>query len=212
MLKRYIGYILVTVIAVVAVVISAVDKMVTVATKGQLYSDVARVPKNKVGLLLGTSKYKDKARHIINPYYQNRIDAAVELYMAGKIDYIIVSGDNSSVYYNEPELMRNDLIAQGVPAKKIILDNAGFRTLDSVLRCRDIFGQTSVTIISQEFHNKRAVYIANHKEIAAVAFNAADGDAYWTIQWREKMARIKMMIDLVVDKKAKIYGAPLPIK
>ena len=156
MLKRYIGYILVTVIAVVAVVISAVDKMVTVATKGQLYSDVARVPKNKVGLLLGTSKYKDKARHIINPYYQNRIDAAVELYMAGKIDYIIVSGDNSSVYYNEPELMRNDLIAQGVPAKKIILDNAGFRTLDSVLRCRDIFGQTSVTIISQEFHNKRS--------------------------------------------------------
>ena len=211
MLIRYIKYILVAVVVVVAGLVMTVDSIVTANTKAQIFSDVSAVPKNKVGLLLGTAKYKDKARHIINPYYQNRIDAAVALYMAGKIDYIIVSGDNSSVYYNEPELMRNDLIAQGVPAKKIILDNAGFRTLDSILRCRDIFGQSSFTIISQEFHNKRALYIANHKGVSAVAFNAHAGDAFWEEHFREKLARTKMLIDLAVNKKAKIYGAPLPI-
>ncbi len=165
-----------------------------------------------MGLLLGTSKYKDKGRQIINDYYQNRIDAAVALYMAGKVDYIIVSGDNSTVYYNEPQLMRDDLIAKGVPANRIVLDNAGFRTLDSILRCRDIFGQTSFTIISQAFHNKRALYIANHKDLTAVAFNAEDGVDYWTVNLREKFARIKMLCDLATDRKAKVYGEKVEIR
>ena len=148
----------------------------------------------------------------MNLYYQNRIDAAVALYMAGKVDYIIVSGDSNTIYYNEPVLMRNDLIARGVPAQKIFMDNAGFRTLDSILRCRDIFGQEQVTIISQAFHNERAVYIANHKGIKTVAYCAKDGDTVWFSYLREKFARVKMIYDLIQNTQARYYGEKVEIK
>ena len=192
--------------------VAAVNYVVNTATEKQLYSDINAIPKNKVGLLLGTAKYQDKARHLINPYYQNRIDAAVALYMAGKIDFIIVSGDNSSAFYNEPALMKEDLIAKGVPEKRIYMDNAGFRTLDSILRCRDIFGEDHITIISQSFHNQRAVFIANHKNVTAVAFNAANGDSFWDEISREKLARVKMVFDLILNKQAKFYGDRIEIK
>ena len=188
------------------------DAVVTLTTKNQIYTSLNDIPKNKVGLLLGTSKYKDKGRKIVNDYYANRIDAAVALYMAGKVDYIIVSGDNGTIYYNEPELMRDDLVARGVPAKRIIMDNAGFRTLDSILRCRDIFGQHKFTIISQAFHNKRAVFISNHKGLATVAYNAPDGADYWTVNLREKFARLKMLGDLVFNRQARVYGEKIEIQ
>jgi SanA protein len=189
-----------------------VNYIVNSSTQKQLYYDVAAIPKNKVGLLLGTAKYNDKAKNIVNEYYQNRIDAAVALYMAGKIDYIIVSGDSNTIYYNEPVLMRNDLIARGVPAKKIFMDNAGFRTLDSILRCRDIFGQEQFTIISQAFHDQRAVYIANHKGIKTVAYCAKDGDTVWFSFLREKFARVKMVYDLIQNTQARYYGDKVEIK
>ena len=193
-------------------IVSVVNYMVIRDTKDQLFTDVNTIPKNKVGLLLGTAKFMDKAKNIINPYYQNRIDAAVQLYMAGKVDYIIVSGDNSTQYYNEPLLMKNDLVAKGVPESRILFDYAGLRTLDSILRCRDIFGQSRFTIISQTFHNQRAIYIANRKNISAVGYCAADGDAYVQVFAREKLARVKMMIDLLLNKQAKFYGDKVEIK
>jgi SanA protein len=190
----------------------AANYAVVSTTDSQIYTDVKAIPKNRVGLLLGTSKYVDKTRKLVNSYYKNRIDAAVALYMAGKIDYIIVSGDNSTIYYNEPLLMKEDLIARGVPASRIIMDNAGFRTLDSILRCRDVFKQDSMTIISQKFHNQRALYIANHKRVTAVAFNAEDGDSYWDVTIREKLARVKLMLDLLTNKRARYYGDVIEIK
>jgi SanA protein len=193
-------------------VVGTVHYVVNTATSRQIYNDINQIPKNRVGLLLGTAKYNDKSKNIINVYYQHRIDAAVALYMAGKVDFIIVSGDNSTLYYNEPLLMKNDLIARGVPAKCIYMDNAGFRTLDSILRCRDVFGQTRFTIISQRFHNQRAVYIANHKNVQTVAFNAEDGDSFWDVAIREKMARVKMMLDLLMNKQAKLYGDNIEIQ
>ena len=194
------------------VVVGVINYIVDSTTSKQIYSDVKSIPRNKVGLLLGTAKYQDKTRKIINPYYQNRIDATVELYMAGKIDYVIVSGDNSTLYYNEPALMRDDLIARGVPAKRIYTDFAGFRTLDSILRCRDVFGQEQVTIISQQFHNQRAIFIANNKHVKAVAYNAANGDSFWEPSLREKLARVKMVGDLVFNTQAKYYGERVEIK
>ena len=189
-----------------------VNHMVSSSTQKQLYYNVASIPKNKVGLLLGTAKYNDKGRNIVNAYYQNRIDAAVALYMAGKIDYIIVSGDSNTIYYNEPMLMKNDLIARGVPAKKIFMDNAGFRTLDSILRCRDVFGQEQFTIISQAFHDQRAVYIANHKGIKTVAYCAKDGDTVWFSYLREKFASVKMIYDLIQNTQAQYYGDKVEVK
>ena len=193
-------------------VVGTINYVVTAATRRQMYYNVASIPKNKVGLLLGTAKFKDKSLNITNLYYQNRIDAAVALYMAGKIDYIIVSGDSNTIYYNEPVLMRDDLIARGVPANRIYMDNAGFRTLDSILRCRDIFGQDHVTIISQAFHDQRALYIANHKQVTAIAFCAKDGDELWFSYIREKFARVKMMLDLLQNTQAQYYGDRIQIK
>jgi len=193
-------------------IVGTISYIVSAATRQQMYYDVATIPKNKVGLLLGTAKFKDKGRNITNLYYQNRIDAAVALYMAGKIDYIIVSGDSNTIYYNEPVLMKNDLIARGVPANRIYMDNAGFRTLDSILRCRDIFGEDHVTIISQAFHDQRALYIANHKQVTAIAFCAQDGDELWFSYLREKFARVKMMLDLVQNTQAQYYGEKIQIK
>lgn len=201
-----------TVILLIITLVGAVNYAVNSSTINQLYSDIHKIPRNKVGLLLGTAKYRDRSRNIVNPYYQNRIDAAVQLYMAGKIDYIIVSGDSSTLYYNEPELMKRDLMARGVPGRRVYIDNAGFRTLDSILRCRDVFGQAHFTIISQEWHNQRAVYIANHKNVKTIAFNAVEGDSYWDATLREKLARVKMMTDLLFNTQAKYYGEAITIR
>lgn len=209
---RFLRNVIVFIVFILVTVVSGVNYAVNSSTKNQLYSDVSTIPKNKVGLLLGTSKYNDRSKQIINVYYENRIDAAVALYMAGKIDYIIVSGDASTSYYNEPAQMKEDLVARGVPANRIYMDNAGFRTLDSILRCRDIFGLDHFTIISQTFHNQRALYIANHKHIRAIAFNAAEGDSFWDATFREKLARVRMALDLVFNTQAKYYGETVEIK
>ena len=192
MFKGFWRYIILLLLIAVTATVWGINYIVADKTRPQIYADVNAIPRNKVGLLLGTAKYTDKGRNIVNSYYQNRIDAAVALYMARKVDFIIVSGD-ASPYYNEPAIMKLDLIARGVPSNRIYMDNAGFRTLDSILRCRDIFGQDHFTIISQEFHNQRAVYIANNKRVTTVAYNAADGDTFWDVTIREKLARVKMI-------------------
>ena len=135
------------------------------ATDDYVTSSINKLPNEKVGLVLGTSKSLKNGNK--NPYFFYRIEAAEELFKSGKIDYIIVSGDNSSQYYNEPEDMQTELVARGIPKTKIFLDFAGLRTLDSVVRAKEIFGQTSYLIISQRFHNERAVFLAQKKGIEA---------------------------------------------
>ncbi|HVX01282.1 MAG TPA: ElyC/SanA/YdcF family protein [Candidatus Babeliaceae bacterium] len=185
-----------------------VDRYVTNATQKQLYSNTDSIPYNRVGLLLGTSKYIRTG--VVNPYYQYRIDAAVALYKAGKISYILVSGDNRSITYNEPGMMRKDLIARGVPPDRIYLDYAGVHTLDSIIRCRDIFGVDHFTIISQPFHDERALFIANCKGMTAIAYNAKDvgGLFGFKVIVREKFSRLKMMLELLADVRAKDYYGP----
>lgn len=200
------------VLVLTAATVFATDRWVTGSTRKQLYSDVQQIPHNKVGLLLGTTKFLKGGW--INYYYQYRIDAAVALFQAGKIDFILISGDNGTEHYNEPETMQADLIARGIPKEKIFLDYAGFRTLDSILRCREVFGESKVTVISQPFHNQRAIFIANHKEVAAIGFNARDVNRYGGLrtQAREKLARVKMLLDLLFDKQAKFYGEKIKIQ
>ena len=216
-MNRYMGLrtirrtVILLVLTLAALILWA-DFKVTDSTKAQNFSNLAALPTNKVGLLLGTAKHIKKG--IINPFYQNRIDAAVALFQSGKISYILISGDNSTIHYNEPKMMKADLMARGIPADKIFVDDAGLRTLDSILRCRYVFGQDSFTIISQRFHNERALYIANHKELHAVAFNAKDVDEEFGVKVmaREKLARVKVMLDLMLNKQAKFYGEQIEIK
>jgi SanA protein len=180
----------------------AVDK----AAEGRLYSDVSVIPFRKVGLLLGTAKRLAGGRE--NPYYTYRIQAAVELVRAGKVKYLIISGDNGRKDYNEPEDMRADLMASGVDSSLIYLDYAGFRTFDSMVRLREVFSQDSATIISQPFHNERALYIASKEGIAAIGYNARDVGkrSGIRVQLRERLARVKLFLDYLVDKKPKYLG------
>jgi len=149
-----------------------------------------------------------------NPYYTNRINAAIALFKAGKIDYILVSGDNSSRYYNEPIIFKRDLIKGGIPEERIFLDYAGFRTLDSMVRAKVVFGLDKVTIISQKFHNDRAIYLAGKKGLDAIGFNAGDISMKngVKVRVREYFARVKVFIDLALNTQPKFYGEKIEIK
>ncbi len=200
--------------ALACVVVTLVcDTIVRQNTQERAYDDIDSLPHNKVGLLLGTSPLDRQGN--TNYYFIYRIDAAEELIKAGKIDYILVSGENSSVDYDEPTWMRDSLVARGIPEDRIVLDFAGFRTLDSVVRAKEVFGQESFTIISQRFHNERALYLADYNGIDAVAYNAKDVST-WTkwlkIHGREYLARVKMMIDLAVNKQPHFLGEKVEIK
>ena len=201
------------IIVCVLFVVSVTWVNVTVTKTGNkfCYGSIDSIPHNHCGLVLGTSKYLWNGKR--NLYYTNRIIAAVELYNCDKIDYIIVSGDNRARNYNEPITMYNDLVAAGIPRRKIILDYAGFRTLDSVVRGKEVFGQNQFTIISQLFHNQRAIYIARQKGIEAIAYNAGDeaGELPFKVQMREIAARMLVMIDLTTAKQPHFLGEKVVI-
>ncbi|UFH30257.1 YdcF family protein [Chryseobacterium sp. C-71] len=175
-------------------------------TKNFVTSDLSKLPTEKTGLLLGTSKTLSNGAP--NAYFVNRIEAAAQLFKSGKIQNIIVSGDNSQKDYNEPEEMKNELIKAGVPAERIFEDFAGFRTLDSVVRAKEIFGQNSYIIISQQFHNERAVYLARKNGIEAFGYNAADVNKYagFKTNAREKLARAKVFWDFIFGVEPKFGG------
>ncbi len=135
-------------------------------------STIEALPQSYCALLLGTSKWKVGGGK--NLFYQYRIEAAARLYKADKVEKIVVSGSNRTTKYNEPRDMRKDLIAKGVAAKDIISDYAGLRTLDSVIRFHKIFGQREGIVISQKFHNSRAIYIARKNGIMLYGYNAED--------------------------------------
>ena len=182
------------------------------ATKQHIYYDVDSIPCNKVALLLGTNPLNKWGR--ANSYFTNRIKTAAELYHAGKVDFIIASGDNHIKEYDEPTAMRDSLMAHGVPEDRIILDFAGFRTLDSVVRAKEVFGCDSLTIISQEDHNARALYLAEANGINAVAISAPLRAGRWVrtrLALREWLARDKMMLDIWFGKQPHFLGEKIEI-
>ena len=173
--------------------------------------NIADVPETKTALLLGTSKNLNSG--LPNAYFYNRIQAAIDLYKSGKIKYIIVSGDNSTKDYNEPEDMLLTLMKYGIPQDRIFLDHAGFRTLDSVVRAKEIFGQTKLVIISQKFHNERAVFLAKKNGIEAYGYNAKDVNKYagFKTNMREYLAKAKAYWDLIFGVEPKFGGEKILI-
>jgi SanA protein len=197
---------------VLVLVILVCNFIISSTTEDKTYSNINTIPPNRVGLVLGTSNRITNGSS--NPYYTYRIDATVALYNAGKIKFILVSGDNGSIYYNEPNTIKKDLIKAGIPEEVIFLDYAGFRTLDSMVRAKFIFGLDKVTVISQKFHNERAIYIANQKGLKAIGFNAQDLSTSQglKVQLREYLARVKVFIDMILNTQPKFYGATIEIK
>lgn len=182
------------------------------AAESRIFTSMDSIPHNKVALLLGTNPLNRWGR--ANSYFTNRINTAAELFHAGKVDFIIASGDNHTKEYDEPTAMRDSLIAHGVPQDRIILDFAGFRTLDSVVRAKEVFGCDSLTIISQEDHNARALYLAEANGIDAVAVSAPLRAGRWVrirLAIREWLARDKMMLDIWFGKQPHFLGEKIEI-
>ena len=168
------------------------------STEDQVYWDLKLLPNHRIGLVLGTSHRSVGGGP--NPFFQKRIEMAATLYALGKVDHFILSGDNRSIYYNEPLEMQKALIRRGVPASAITLDYAGLRTLDSVVRSKKIFGQNEITIITQPFHSYRALFISRFYDMDAVAMVADDPDLGQTfkVRLREYLARPIAILDLYI--------------
>jgi SanA protein len=184
-------------LAVVVAFVAWANFAAVMAGSGRLYNDLAEVPDGRVGLVFGCG---DRIGGRENLYFRYRIDAAAELWHAGKVTSLIVSGDNRTKYYNEPERMRRALVADGVPDDRIVGDFAGLRTLDSVVRAREIFGVEKVTFVSQRFQNERAAYLAKANGLDFVGYNARDvsGQGGLKTKLREIGARVKMWLDVRV--------------
>lgn len=180
----------------VIVILAGFYAVVWWSAREACYSNIEDVPLRSVGLVLGCVK---KVGGHENEYFNTRVEAAEKLFRAGKVKYFIVTGDNSRDGYDEPTDLKAALVEKGVPADQIYCDYAGFRTLDSIVRAKKVFGQDDVVIISQKFHNERAVYLAKHNEMTdTVAFNARDpGTAsIWKMHLREVFARFKAVLDV----------------
>jgi SanA protein len=196
-LIKWLGY---TLLAGFLVIFLA-NLWVVQATKGRVYHQVDEIPPKEVALVFGTS-HKIKGGNP-NPFFNYRIETAHRLYVEGKVKHIIVSGDNRSEYYNEPREMYKSLRNLGVPASAITLDFAGLRTLDSVVRCKEIFGQDNIILITQHFHSYRALFICDYYDIEAAAM-AADGlpvAQSVKVRLREIVARPLAIIDLYLLNK-----------
>jgi len=211
-MKKKFFKILLSIIIAPLLLIFVCNFTINSSAEGKTFSQVDDVPQYRVGLVRGTAKKLVSGQP--NLYYSFRIKATIELYKAEKIAYVLVSGDNGSQYYNEPKAIKKDLIAGGIPSERIFLDYAGFRTLDSMVRAKEVFGLQEVTVISQKFHNERAIYLAHKKGLTAVGYNAKDvtGNSGIKVQVREYLARVKVFIDLLFNTQPKFYGERIEIR
>ncbi len=184
------------------------DRYMDLSARDRIYTDVKTVPHKKAALLLGTAKYIAKGKK--NYFYVYRIRAAATLWKAGKVDAIVVSGDNATKYYNETIRMKNDLVKAGVPKKYITADYAGFRTLDSIVRAEAVFDLEDYIIISQKFHLERALFIAKAKGQKVIGFAAKELEgtkAARKMRMREYLARVKAFLDVyILGTEPKFYG------
>lgn len=194
-IKRFIRLIPIAIVALILFILGTYA-WISHTAKNQITDDVSQIQPHRAAVVLGTSKRVVGGN--LNLFFKYRMDAVKELFVHHKIDYIIVSGDNSIMEYNETRDMKQYLIKIGIPEDKIIEDFAGFSTLDSVVRTKEVFGQDSIIIVSQPFHNERAVFIANHYDIQAVGFNAKAVGRRYSVKThiREYLARVKCMVDV----------------
>jgi len=168
-------------------------------TGGRTYTKISKIPPREIALVLGTSPKMRSG--MSNPYFTKRMDATALLYHHGKIKQIIVSGEKSKGY-NEPAAMKKYLVYQeGVPEDIITEDPKGFNTYKSILRCKDIYKKDNVIIVSQGFHNLRALFFARNNKMNALGFDAQDvnkPESFYRNQAREILARVIAVVYFVL--------------
>jgi SanA protein len=182
-------------------------------TRPAIIQDLAHLPANDVGLVLGSSRNLPGGWS--NPFFEGRIKTAARLFREGKVRHLLVSGDNSKKSYDEPTWMRDALVARGVPLDAITLDYAGFRTFDSMARASTVFGLHRLTIITDDFHQPRAVFLAQALGLEAIGFPSEHVRFRWSkkTRVREVPSRVKAWLDVyVLPTKPKFYGPPVTIR
>lgn len=201
MIHKYLFWIFLFLLLLGIAVIIGCQVAVRSAARGLTYDDVEEIPHREVGLLLGTNPLGRSGRP--NQFFLRRIDATVAIYETGKVDRIIISGARRGTEYDEPEAMRQALVSRGVPDSILILDGEGYRTISSIKRAKEVFETDTLTLISQQFHNERALFMARHYGMDAIAYNAANTSSRkWKIimAGRECLSRVKAVFEVMGDK------------
>ena len=202
---------LIGVLAIVAMIWGCEWRIESVARQRCLDA-VEGVPEAPVAVVLGAAPRLADGR--VNLFFRPRLEAAARLFKAGKVKALIVSGDNGSKDYDEPTEMKRVLIELGVPEGKIVCDFAGFRTLDSIVRAKEVFGQSRLIVVSQRFHNERAVYLARASGVEAWGLNAKDVPVALSLKTflREKLACVKAVLDVnVLHTQPKFLGEKVAV-
>jgi len=177
-----------------------------------LKPEIGVLPHHRVGLVLGCSPVLSSGAP--NWYFENRMAAAAAVFQAQKVDYLLVSGDNHVSTYDEPTAMKQALVRLGIPEDRIVLDYAGFSTLDSIVRAKKVFGQSELCIITQKDHALRALYIARANGISAVGFPAKDVSTLKGLRTRvrESLARVRTLLDVhILGREPHFLGPPILI-
>jgi SanA protein len=181
---------------------------IRIQTHQFIYSSIAAIPHREVAIVLGAAILKDDD---LSPVLKDRADSALALYKAGKVDKILVTGNNDSTSYNEVNPVRTYLLKNGIPADVIYLDHAGFDTYSSMYRAKAIFQVQSAIIVTQGFHVPRAVFIARSMGIPAYGFDADNGHYLFKNYIRESFANVKAVIDLMYGRQPKYLGTTVPL-
>ncbi|MBS6009433.1 MAG: YdcF family protein [Haemophilus parahaemolyticus] len=176
----------------------AIDIATGYWVRDRIYTDINKLPNYQTAVVLGTAKYYTTGTP--NLYYKYRIETTRNLIKQGKVQKLLVSGDNKTPYYNEPRVMTNDLRNMGVQAVQIQQDFAGYRTLDSIIRADKVFRLPPFIVISQRFHCERAMFIAKTRNIDAVCFIAKYPEGHFKVRIREFFARAGMVLDYLLDR------------
>ncbi|TVQ88602.1 MAG: hypothetical protein EA400_08820 [Chromatiaceae bacterium] len=198
-------------LALLVLGVTLIDFGVSVVTRGAIVDRIEAVEPIPVALILGTARTHQGRP---NQYYQARIQSAAALYHSGRVRGILVSGDNATIYYNEPVAMQRDLIAAGVPAEYITLDYAGFRTLDSMVRAKEVFGLDRLVVVTQRFHAERAIFLGRRFGIDARGLAAPDPTVvgFMRVRAREVLARVAAVLDLVTGRGPRFLGEPETVR
>jgi len=184
----------------------AVPIMMRLAVKPFTYASFQDVPVTEVAIVLGASVVDGKP----SPILAARADMAIQLFEAGKVSKILVTGDNGELTHDEVTPVRKYLTDAGIPDDDIFLDHAGFDTYSSMYRARTVFDASSATIVTQDFHLPRALYIARHLGITAYGV-AADGQGTPYDYMREVPASDKALWDLLTARSPKFLGTQFPL-
>jgi SanA protein len=207
-LKKYFKIFLYLVIFGLIAVIS-VNYYVKSSTKKQIYYSLKKFPKNDVGIIFGAGINGDQP----SKYLKDRLDAGILLYKANRINKILLSGDNGRDEYDELTVMKNYCFNHGVDTTKIFIDYAGFDTYSTMYRAKHIFNIKKATLISQEYHLNRAIYIGRKLGIKSVGYSANQGDylGYKYVTFREYASIFKAFFDVLRNREPRFLGNPIDI-